>query len=121
MENELEIESSIYIPSTSGKYISNNNVLIKLYCIAIPCNLYQLAFTGQRKASTRKDAISEDEKYLYKKAVHKHGNNWKRILNFMREKKDLLPPAVREKYNNDDANGIKAIRNRLANIGRKVK
>lgn len=74
-------------------------------------------------ATSRKDGIGEEEKLLYRKAVEKHGNNWKSIMTFMFQNGHLLPAAVYDKYKAavEDESKRKPIRSRMANIGRKVK
>lgn len=83
------------------------------------------AFEGQKKrkkTGQRKNAITEAERNLYRKAVEKKGNDWKQILSFITRHKELLPPDVAKKYECAvRGEGIKSIRSRLGNIGRKVK
>lgn len=76
--------------------------------------------------AARKDAISDGEKLLYRQAVSKIGNDWRKILGFFVKHQELLPEEVKQRYatafkNIDNKDAVKPIRNRLSNICRKVR
>ncbi|KXJ14237.1 hypothetical protein AC249_AIPGENE20195 [Exaiptasia diaphana] len=91
--------------------------------------LFEKYFRGKRKqpagtktGTRQRNAITDDEINICRKAVEKCGNDWKKILGFVVKYKDLLTKHVAETYeiafkNIDDKQHTKSIRNRLGNIG----
>jgi len=76
--------------------------------------------------ATIKDAISDAELLLYRQALQRQGNDWRKILEFFVQHKDVLPEVLNKKYTNafrniDNKDAVKPIRNRLANICRRVR
>ena len=72
----------------------------------------------------RKDSITETEIILYRKAVEKHGNHWRKVVAYFVKHKELLNDTVAQKYDkafNGEVEGVKSIRSRIGNLGRKVK
>jgi hypothetical protein len=70
--------------------------------------------------------ITESELHLYRKALEKKGNDWKGVLQFFVQNKNVLNSVVAEKYEKawlhvENKEVVKPIRNRLGNIGRRVK
>lgn len=82
--------------------------------------------SGSGARALKKNTITDAELILYREAVEKNGNDWRKILGFFVKHKDVLSESMRKKYvtacnNINDKDAVKSIRNRLSNIGRKVR
>jgi len=100
--------------------------LTNTHCLVVAVYHLHSLFTvekAERTSVCRKDAIGDDEKCLYGKAVQRYGNNWKQIFNYILENGKSLPKPVYLKYQvaKDDKDKIKSVRGRIANIGRKMR
>ena len=73
-----------------------------------------------------KDAIAGEEVLLYRKGMKEKRNDWKELLKFFVQPKDILSSDLQEKYEEafrqfDNKEAVQPIRNRLGNTGRKAK